>query len=602
MRIAAVYIPAGSLPYIFGDKDITINLGGRYFYELGEIHGRTKIISKTKNNKFIEDFWGADIMQLSAVVGANGTGKSSILQTMKNGCQFVMENGDKTEIIWTDSVGRFIYHSPYLAETKSDEESSQAYNISKLSQMRQDSKYENLDFNGHWEYHNSERLIRIISFLENEKLLKELEELHITIFSKTRIKFTDIGKDDWNTSRNFLPFFNDFKKRIDNDRTNYEIKLQNEYKITTDKDLENQSYNLSVNKNRLKLSILKSIVHKLHSVLESTGNKYLEEGFINNDIKVSDESYKRIESAQEAFMWFINNAYFKLSRRKYFLPVNEIYNLLNVLFDCVDNVEQIDNWTILEADFTASQKIIFSYQKFLLAFKEFFSYDETIFMTFYPDKNLSTGEMSFYEFLSSLYDAKYRIDNKIEKDSEFNVLEDKNHFVFLLDESDLGFHPFWKRKYIKILTKILPIIFSDKKISIIITTHDPLTLSDIPNYSVAYLNKTESFTEILDHKDGMRPKRTFGANISDLLADSFFIKDGLIGEFAIAKIDQTILWLNNPEDNSNEQYHKLLIENIDEPIIRRKLSEMYSEKMKDNLAKKLLLEEIKSLYEKYKKM
>lgn len=104
-------------------------------------------------------------------------------------------------------------------------------------------------------------------------------------------------------------------------------------------------------------------------------------------------------------------------------------------------------------------------------------------------------------------------------------------------------------------------------------------------------------------------KSTFGANIHDLLKDGFFMNKGSIGEFAKNKISETIDWLNNLKDKKNRieeldeikklnarqiaekkqitesikilssvnKNHLDFIKIIDEPIIKNKLLEMYSE-------------------------
>ncbi|RXM40753.1 hypothetical protein BOQ62_04055 [Chryseobacterium sp. CH21] len=103
-----------------------------------------------------------------------------------------------------------------------------------------------------------------------------------------------------------------------------------------------------------------------------------------------------------------------------------------------------------------------------------------------------------------------------------------------------------EKKYINALTTTLPILINSvkdkiKNIQIIFTTHDPLTLSDIPNRNVAYLKKEENKTEVLSENE--KPTKSFGANITDLLSDSFFIKDGLMGDFAKEKIEEVIKYL-----------------------------------------------------------
>ena len=104
-----------------------------------------------------------------------------------------------------------------------------------------------------------------------------------------------------------------------------------------------------------------------------------------------------------------------------------------------------------------------------------------------------------------------------------------------------------------------------------------------------------------------QPDRSFGANITDLLAGSFFVSNGLIGEFANEKIDEVIKWLNkkivekeiaelkSQKDVDKElllaksksldtfktiadldkDYVVKLIKIIDEPLLRYKLEEMY---------------------------
>ena len=85
-----------------------------------------------------------------------------------------------------------------------------------------------------------------------------------------------------------------------------------------------------------------------------------------------------------------------------------------------------------------------------------------------------------------------------------------------------------------------------------------------------------------------------------MFADSFFFSNGLIGDFAINRINETIEWLHNLKKIEDNEYHKNLIANIDEPIIQRKLAEMYSDKMKDNLTKEIERERIIKMKEDFK--
>lgn len=219
------------------------------------------------------------------------------------------------------------------------------------------------------------------------------------------------------------------------------------------------------------------------------------------------------------------------------------------------------------------------------------------FIDIVSDKKLSFGEKSLLNLYSTLYE--FTLGKNHTRESE--------NYLLILDEADLGYHPLWKRKYIDALNKTLPEIFNDlnikvfdnvkkkkinselkkPKIQLIFTTHDPLTLSDLPNYSITFLKKEGLFSKVLNINDFERPTKTFGANISDLLADSFFVKDGLIGDFAKDKIEEVIVELNKLLDlKFNNKYVdisedkrillKETIEIIDEPIIQMKLINMYN--------------------------
>ena len=194
------------------------------------------------------------------------------------------------------------------------------------------------------------------------------------------------------------------------------------------------------------------------------------------------------------------------------------------------------------------------------------------FITIDPlGRSLSSGEFAILNFFSKLY---FFLKNKP------TTLLNKKNFILLLDEADSGLHPMWKKEFITTILKSVPYFFeglnSKPNLQIILTTHDPLTLSDIPKHNVIFLEKTkEGKCQILS-----KVQKTFGANITDLLADSFFIKDGLI--------EDVIDWINDIKSKRKVlleeelEYCKNVIELIDERVIKLKLSEMITELLPDN--------------------
>ncbi|HVY74228.1 MAG TPA: hypothetical protein VG890_05320, partial [Puia sp.] len=147
-----------------------------------------------------------------------------------------------------------------------------------------------------------------------------------------------------------------------------------------------------------------------------------------------------------------------------------------------------------------------------------------------------------------------------------------NDILLLLDEGDNAFHPQWKKEYVKNLRTILPLIFPNYKIQVIITSHDPLTLSDLPKNNVVFLERGSEGTVI----GNSALKRTFGANIADLLKDSFFLEDGMIGSFSADVINKIIsdIEVDHYSNNRRREIERI-IEAIDEPIIKFKLAEKF---------------------------
>lgn len=175
--------------------------------------------------------------------------------------------------------------------------------------------------------------------------------------------------------------------------------------------------------------------------------------------------------------------------------------------------------------------------------------------------DLSQGERKlFTEFLM--------IFNSISK-------SDKNEIFLVLDEPDLTLHPQWQKNYIKELINLLS-NFPKKKFHIIITSHSPFILSDLPKENIIFL-KNGKQEKAFEHK------QTFGANIHTLLSDSFFMEDGLMGEFAKSKITDVIELLKKPQLSEDEiKDCKHIISIIGEPILQKTLEHQLNAKLNPN--------------------
>ena len=221
---------------------------------------------------------------------------------------------------------------------------------------------------------------------------------------------------------------------------------------------------------------------------------------------------------------------------------------------------------------------------------------------------MSSGEYNLLSMFSSLYYI-YDADYTNEKNGEYTIWnispdgDNKNNrkkkcdnVILLMDEADLSYHPEWQREYISVLTAFLPRIYPKvccKNIQVVLSTHSPLLLGDMPKQNILYLRADYETRKVHVEK---REQGTFGQNIHLLLRDSFFLERGTVGEFAQKKINSLFNKLTDIENNlnkldsltketredqqeQNEKYRSLLkgeyrkeTSLIAEPIIRNKLS------------------------------
>ncbi|CAM4414206.1 AAA family ATPase [Zobellia nedashkovskayae] len=188
---------------------------------------------------------------------------------------------------------------------------------------------------------------------------------------------------------------------------------------------------------------------------------------------------------------------------------------------------------------------------------------------------LSAGEQNLLNFYSRFYYAKNQV-LEIEKDYPKNEAE---RIVIFIDEGEVGYHPEWQRLYFNQVINYLSELFENREIQLILTTHSPFVLSDIPKENVIFLDKD---TEGNALKKNFEMEKTFGANIYTLLSDSFFMKNGTIGEFAKEKIERVINKLDNVEVRlSDEDLIEInyVIDTLGEPLIKMQLESMREQRL-----------------------
>jgi len=672
----------------------TINFGGRYFYEI-KLQNTHLTITREENKNFIEDFYGLNISLVNAIVGKNGAGKTTLLKNLLQSDKLILlfeDNNQKKSNNWI--IGNSKNYSDKTIGLKSfeheinnsgkleidiaalEEKNHFGYNIlsqiyhsptfyyySPLSNYSLSTKYLD-DFSIKEDsviLMRKEILQRQIKLLVDGDIIKSLIKIFEDFPSYSSVKFSvdeNINSSIEEIDFKFYSFYKNNELQLkDNLSTaardkkilavyTEELKsgkyfdLLNKVQVILkkSKNREKVYYELYVRFLILSFTLisfknLNVINEKIHELISQLENRKIKSD--ENFIKIVHETINVfLDASGKSYEFAIKEEFLHIKRTiesmLSFMPHNQIFSSLNL------GLSEFYN----------------SYFEFIFRFethaKDFLLNYTTPFIIFETDHVLSQGE----EYLLNLFADIY---------SHPGIANSRN-IVLFLDEPDLGFHPRWKKKLVQSLLKSLPVLinnisprdlnveqFDEEDVSsfqslhIIFTTHNPLTLSDIPNHNVIYLDKEDGTAKILGREDDMRPKYSFATNINDLIMHSFYINDGLMGDFAKEIINDIIIKLNilglikeiNFEHKNEDVEKKLIyfksrinidaklflelkkyddnIENIDailraeknkifntislvgEPVIKFKLLEMYNnifEKEDKKLTAQLRIEEI----------
>lgn len=176
-------------------------------------------------------------------------------------------------------------------------------------------------------------------------------------------------------------------------------------------------------------------------------------------------------------------------------------------------------------------------------------------------RNMSDGETAYLSLLSRLHGHLIR-----------NITSTLSCYNIILDEPDINIHPDWQQKFLSRLIHFFNI--HHKKVNIIITTHSPIIVSDLPRENIIFLDKNASGECVV--KEPKEMDRTFGANIHSLYRSSFFM-DGLMGKFAEGKINDVIKDLRGNGEITEERKKEIrfIIDTIGEDVLRTGLEKLY---------------------------
>gem|GEM_PF-1976549 len=586
------------------------------------------------NSTYINDFFGNEVSNICGIVGKNGVGKTTILRYIKD--LFLKEGSDikirHNDVIiykennllvlycndkFRDKVKfdipstykpvikyykdypklnsivknlNVVYYSNNLDPEVREVESSNYFNIStsfllenlgRINSRLRNKRIRYQNPHSRFSYTEMQRQINFINNLKSAESslnipFKRIENLQVIInevipsdYNKLRKKL-NIFKDDLLSDENFKEKgrLSDLLNDIESCVKNFENKFYRERRELNNNKSDAFILNLIENITIIILDyvaiddiLIKAFIEEkeLYSYLFDRIFK-----FSNEEEEVSKVSLTKLISDIKTFLnekqgfegkfnEYLSKYDFSRRIKKLVKELESMQSFIDFTFQIINQFESNGN-TITISTLNPELKGILN---------DYYGSDFNYKFISFKWPRLSAGEESLIAFYSRLH--------AIAEDSKAQNL------ILLIDEGELYFHPEWQRKYIYFLLEFYKSNLVDyKNIQMIITTHSPFIVSDLPSEYVLFLNKENenSPVDIMNSKD--LDLETFGGNIHALYSKAFFIGERTTSEFAHNKIMKDVFYKIQNKDNDRIAITKVL-DKIGEPILKSILTNRLEE-------------------------
>lgn len=187
---------------------------------------------------------------------------------------------------------------------------------------------------------------------------------------------------------------------------------------------------------------------------------------------------------------------------------------------------------------------------------------------------LSSGERAFQNLMSWLYWI-----SKMGDITSTKRVRPRKKILLMIDEIDALCHPSMQRDIIGDVIETIDNSFDGFEIQLVISTHSPLCLSNVPTENIMYL-KRDNDKGI--YQDESPHNQTFGRNIYDLLNDSFYLNGKTIGNYAVKYINAIIKDIKEKDTSYLYENKKKIWQKIDyigDLLIKEKLYQLFDERM-----------------------
>lgn len=566
-----------------------------------------------RNEEFVDNFWGANIRDVIAVVGQNGSGKTKLAYSIMDILGSLQENN-------TNGLD-------FLVVFENEKEEIEIWFSNKFVDFKlncEDEKYKKYNISKNRKHNNAQDRIYVFKQFKVAYFTNALSRNDYNISKCNYIYDASVGalmREDYKQSYGMeyitlnksvvLNYFdNETEKMItflynaDIDKMDIPFKVPQLLNIKLNNYNENEQYIKKRLRQTLKqvdfdeqlnLSYPKRFWETFNEFIEIYENTWIDELLINlilnlfKDICVPNTSADHRENEIIHFYQMMNTFTPQRALLDKKNTIRQTKFFMEILSEKIDRKysEHINKyikfvgWIDENSDFikkascrdtkicSIKMKDNGEFVKDLL-----FYYKQTNFA--YPyfsfSFGLSTGEIAFLRLFTHLYEA-LSIGNLTSYGEEKCT-----DVLVILDEADLSLHPRWQQKYVDWVTRFTSSCANGKGVQILITTHSPIMLSDFPKSNVLYLQEGK----VSSHIDEDKKVSTFGNNIHSLFLNSFFLEDeGTMGAFAEKKINDILKQLKSGEKivDEDQKIYKI-INNIGDELIHNQLLKLYIKNQK----------------------
>jgi len=567
-------------------------------------------IQVTKNQNYLPNFYGKNISEVTAMVGANGSGKTTTALMLMKYCESIQAITEKNmstdkEFVQVYKEGNelwiYYYLSGDILKCEQNTQVTKCYDVSQLNEYTKHGYYEEV------KQHNLTSIY--ISNVFNPDDLTGRSHMYNSAVGDTNTslcytpsfclrlsRLRTKNQYGQNVNNLIMSVISQYAERMSNDSLRDFDDYQGELFIRAYKNIPESV--------KQKLPIFNNYFIGIHQfgsymLLRDTSKESLKtfDDFDQTVVNIQKKFFKfnipnqplflqcfiNILCEAELFFGYIKSEELQIEpkRSKIGIEIDKFVNankcildinLLEIIRDTLTDwrnedfrnldwykqlVDSIgvfkkhidDNFKVGYANFGDSDYILNFYLQELEKPVSFFHK----YILFTP-VSASSGELALANTFAYIHDS-------LTQKSADNVL-------LVFDEIDATLHPRWQQSILKNLLECIQMLYNKKNFQIVFTTHSPIILSDLTADRVVKLARNyEDKNKIMISRC---KKPVLGANIERLFYDGFFMNEGSIGEIAKEKITKVLRYIKG-EDKISKEEVDYIISSIGEPVVQSRL-------------------------------